>query len=103
SFLEVLRQARAAEDAQRNVWRRDLDVRVGEDLAKDEPTTREMRGIDLLDETLQLARDDLSRKTRRYRDGLDALKVELGLSPEAPVVPDRAPLGAFGAVFVSIQ
>ncbi len=48
-------------------------------------------------------RDRLDRRTREFRDGLDELKVVLGLSPRAAVVLDRKSIEDFEAVFVDVE
>lgn len=59
--------------------------------------------VDRLDAALARARGALSGRVRAYRDGLDAFKVEIGLSPHAPVTIDRGWLGAFVATFDDIR
>jgi hypothetical protein len=55
--------------------------------------------IDQVAESLQRTRRDMLDKLRHYRDRLDLLKVELGLSPHAPVVLDRSGLATFRDIF----
>jgi hypothetical protein len=49
------------------------------------------------------ARERLDRRTREFRDGLDDLKVILGLSPRAAVILDRKIISDFQAVFVELE
>ena len=39
----------------------------------------------------------------RYRDGLDAWRAGLGLSPHAPVIPDRGALAGFRDAFEAAE
>jgi hypothetical protein len=55
--------------------------------------------LDRLDSWLQKARRRFLDELRAYRDRLGEVKVELGLSPHAPVVPDRTSLARFRAVY----
>jgi hypothetical protein len=59
--------------------------------------------LDWVEGQLAQARLILIAEAARYQDGLDALKVELGLSPHAPVVPDRESLAAFRDVFAASE
>jgi hypothetical protein len=59
--------------------------------------------IDTVVASLLKARQKLAAEIRQFRNGLDELKVGLGLSPRAPVVLDRARLAAFRAVFDSVE
>lgn len=58
---------------------------------------------DRLDARLRDARRRLQGELLAYRDRLDAVKDELGLSPHAPVVPDRTSLARFRAAFEKID
>jgi len=49
------------------------------------------------------ARERLDRRTAEFRDGLDELKVVLGLSPRAAVILDRRSIADFEAVFVEVE
>lgn len=52
---------------------------------------------------LQRARLAWIEERRAYRDRLDAVKVSLGLAPDAAVVPDLADLAAFRDVFTTMD
>jgi len=55
--------------------------------------------IDQFTDSLSEARRGFAWKITNYRDGLDALKVSLGLSAHAPVTVDSSPLAGFRDVF----
>jgi hypothetical protein len=48
-------------------------------------------------------RQTLADEIRRFRDGLDQLKFDLGLSPRAPVIIDRKNVQAFAVVIDSVE
>jgi hypothetical protein len=49
------------------------------------------------------ARQKLTDSTRQFRDGLDAFKISLGLSPHAAVIIDRQSLQGFPTVFEAVE
>jgi hypothetical protein len=59
--------------------------------------------LDLLVASLVRTRQVLEGEIRLYRDGLDELKVTLGLSPRVAVILDRQSLTAFRAVFDAVE
>jgi hypothetical protein len=59
--------------------------------------------IDTVFASLVGARQNLAAEIRQFRDGLDDLKVALGLSPRAAVILDRQGLAAFRGVFDSVE
>ncbi len=59
--------------------------------------------IDMVFARSARARQHLADAIRQYRDGLDALKILLGLSPRAAVVLDRQNVSVFPAVFDSVE
>ncbi len=73
--------------------------RVAQELTRGESSGLTQRELDRIDDALQRARAEMLETRRRYRDGLGALKVELGLSLEEPAYLDRSSLGAFREVF----
>jgi hypothetical protein len=52
-----------------------------------------------LERWLEHARAQLTEELGAYRQQLDKVKAELGLSPKAPVIPDRTSLARFRTVF----
>lgn len=55
--------------------------------------------LNRLDRWLEIARQRFEEHLQAYRGRLNAVKAELGLSPNAPVVPDRRGLIRFRTVF----
>ncbi|WZP00672.1 hypothetical protein EP7_002321 [Isosphaeraceae bacterium EP7] len=75
--------------------------RVITELARVDASGLRQSDLDRFDTTLIEARRDLDREINRYRDGLDALKVSLGLSAHAPLIVDTSPLAGFREVFAA--
>lgn len=103
AVLELARHARAAEDARRHYLAYIGRFQEAARLSQRAGSGRTSFGVDLIDDALQASRLAAHDRVRRYQDGLDALKVELGLAPEAPVVVDPSILAAFGDVFAAIE
>ncbi len=59
--------------------------------------------VELVDASKVRAQQDLAVEIRQFRDGLDALKFMLGLSPHAALLLDRQSLAPFRAVRESIE
>ena len=59
--------------------------------------------VDLVRTALVRVRQGLSREVRQFGDRLDEMKVALGLSPHAPVIPDRRRLAAFRTTFEAVD
>jgi hypothetical protein len=97
-FLEVLRRRQAADDALRSLKAHEAYSRAWQGLAQVGAGMPQLT-LDQLDDAMQRARSELLARRRGLRDSLDALRVELGLSPEAPVLPDRSILALFGDAF----
>ena len=68
-----------------------------------EGTGLERKGFDSAAASLAKAQRDLARATADYRDRLDTLKVDLGISLHAAVVVDSSTLGLFQEVFEEAQ
>ncbi len=99
AMLEVLRLRQAVDDGLRSVKVHERYFRAAMTLRRDDAPGLTNLTIDRIDDAVQQARVELVARRRRFRDALDALKVELGLAPEAAVVPDRTVLAAFGDAF----
>jgi hypothetical protein len=59
--------------------------------------------LDRVNAALLEARRGLSDEIGQFRDQLDEVKVALGLSPHAPVIPDRQSLATFRTAFEAVQ
>jgi hypothetical protein len=103
SVLELERQLLAIDTARQNL--RDHESLNKLLVERSQGTTS---GANRLDVDIALAsslraRQRLADEISQYRDGLDQLKFTLGLSPRAPVVPDRDNLETFTVVFDSVE
>ena len=88
AYLKILRRLIAIEDARRQVARLENTLKLIRELIQGENAGLSQIEIDLVSEGLSRARRGLSGEIAGYRDGLDELRVTLGLSPHAPVVPN---------------
>jgi hypothetical protein len=80
----------------------DLQPRGGVQRGVSENAGLSQLDIDVLAEALVQGRERASREIAGYRDDLDDLKVALGLSPHAPVLPDRGPVAEFARVWDAV-
>jgi hypothetical protein len=62
----------------------------------------EQAQVDRIDAQLQESRTELDRRLLRFQNALDRLKVDLGLPPDAPVVPVDDLLVGFREIFESV-
>jgi hypothetical protein len=99
----VLRRRQAVATARETVARYEMLLRTMIQLIQGAASGLTQLEVDRCDEALQQARGRLAAELTGYRDRLDELKVELGLSPDAPVVPDRSSLKVFLDVFEAAE
>jgi hypothetical protein len=99
SVLDLLRRLQTVESARRDVAAHDALLAALVGLVAGESSNLSQLDVDRTAAVLQQARRRLGDALLHYRDRLDEVKVELGLSPHAAVVPDREPLAAFREVF----
>ena len=98
-MFDLLRRNQAIENAQKQIHALSQLKSVFQELIKGEASGLTDNDLDHDEEALQQARHRYLEECRIYRDRLDRLKVELGLSPHAAVVLDRSSLAPFRAVF----
>ena len=96
-------QLQAIDNARRNVVVHENLRRMLVDRVQSESSGVNRLDLDLVFASLVRTRQELEGMIRQYRDGLDELKVMLGLSPRAAVILDRQSLTAFGAVFDAVE
>lgn len=101
SMLGVLEQLMAAESTGRSVEAIERLMAAYRPLSVDDPGLLSV--LEKLTVERDRARREFAEARLRYRDRLDALKVELGLSPRARVVPDGDHVAPFRAVFAEID
>lgn len=103
SVLGVLEQRMRAESRNRSVETLAHAVSTVKDLIKGDSGNVEQRDVDLLDANLERARNAFADECLHYRDRLDALRRELGLSPHVPVVVSDALIAPFRETFDQIE
>lgn len=102
-FLELIGRLQIIENEQATIGALERVYELSKDLVKGEPSGLSQLQVDQTDLMLQQARFEQKERIVRYREALDDLKVELGLAPDLPVIPDRSPLAAFHDFSVAVR
>ena len=102
-YLDLLRRFQMIENARWNVAFHENLLKLINELMQGESGGLGQLDVDLISAALIRMRQGLSEETGRFRDELDRVKVALGLSPHAPVIPDRQSLLAFGTAFEAVE
>ncbi len=97
-FLEILRRLQTIDYARRNLTFHESMLALIKELSQGQAGGLSQLDVALLEAALTRARQNLSEEITGFRDRLEELKVALGLSPHAPVIPDRERLAAFSRV-----
>ena len=103
SVLQLYSRLLAIDNALQNVAFQENLHKLIADRSKGATAGTTQLDVDTIFASLLGARQKLADEIRQFRDGLDELKFQLGLSPRAPVILDRQNLKAFGAVFGSVE
>jgi hypothetical protein len=96
----LLRQVHKVETARQFVFALEELKTVAEQLLAEPGKPADLGALERRIEKARRRRDD---EIHAYRDQLGKVKVELGLVPDAPVVPDRTLLVPFRTIFNSID
>jgi hypothetical protein len=99
SVFDLLRRLQRIENGLKDARVHEQLVSLIKSLAEGEATAQTRFELDQVDNSLQQTRLLVVEELMLYRDRLDEVKVELGLSPRAPVVPDWRSLAAFRFAF----
>jgi hypothetical protein len=102
AYFRVLRRRESIDVDIRYVARLENLNRLVRELIQGENAGLSQLDIDSLAEALVQGRQRASREIAGYRDDLDELKLALGLSPHAPVLPDRGPVAEFARVWDAV-
>jgi hypothetical protein len=102
-YLELLRRLQAIDNARRHVAVHENLIKLVAELVQGESANLTQLDADLVRASLVQARRGSSDHTAHFRDALDNLKVALGLSPHAAVLPDRRNLLAFRVRFEAVE
>ncbi len=88
-FLNVLQDVEAVEIYVKNVAFYEKLVTIYEELIKGEPSGLSQLQLDQTRSGLVSARQQLITNRTTYRNDLDSLKLQMGLPPDVPIVPER--------------
>lgn len=102
-FFDVLERRMAVEMAGRHARALEVLSAVAKQLVQGEAGRGQELTLDRLNAELERARRTEAAALRRYRDRLDAFKLQLGLSPRAPVVADAARLAPFRDLLTALD
>ena len=91
------------DSARRNVQVHENLMRFVATLVQGESAGLSQLDVHMVFASLLRARHRLANAISAFRDGLDDMKVALGLSPRAPVIPDRQSLAAFRTAFDAVE
>ena len=101
--LDLLGRLQTIDNARRNVaTHENLNAMLVERI-QGESSGLNRIDLDTVFASLVRARQKLADEIRQFRDGLDELKVALGISPRAAVILDRQSLASFRVVFDSVD
>jgi hypothetical protein len=99
SLLDLLGRLQRLENAKKRADSLEMLRKVFGELLKGEASGLGQSDFDRVDLSLQKARQRFLSELRDYRDKLDEVKVELGLSPASAIVPDQTRIAGFHDVF----
>ena len=102
-YLNVVEDIAIVENNQRNVQTYEQFFRVYTELIKGESSGLTQLQLDQLDANLQSARITLLQTRNQFRSDLDALKVQLGMPPDTPMMVDRRLTQRFSQVYNDIE
>lgn len=103
AYLAVLRRLRTIEDARRHVATLANLSKFMREMIQGSGAGLSQLDIELVAEAEGRGRQRIFREIAGFRDAIDELKAELGLSPHAAVVPDRGRLVGFTTVLDAVE
>ena len=103
AYLRLLCRIQTIENARRNVAVHENLMKLVAELIHGSSAGLSQMDVDLVFASLLRARQELANEIGQFRDGLDDMRICLGLSPHAPVVPDRQCLAAFRTTFDAVE
>jgi hypothetical protein len=102
-YFDLLRRLQMIENARRNFAAHDNLRKLTAELIQGPYSGLSQLDVDLITAAVVRDRRRLSDEIGQFRDRLDELKVALGLSPHAPVIPDRRSLVRFQNTFHAVE
>ena len=103
THLKLLCRIQKIEDARRNVAVHENLFKLVVELVQGSSAGLSQMDVDLVFASLLRARQNLANEIGQFRDGLDDMRVELGLAPHASVVPERQYLAAFHGTLDAVE
>jgi hypothetical protein len=103
AVLKLLGRLQTIDNARRAFFVHENLQRLLQERVQGESSGLNRIDLDTLFASLVRGRQKLADEIRQFRDGLDELKIALGLSPRAAVILDRQSLAAFRGVFDSVD
>jgi hypothetical protein len=102
-YLNLVRQLLQVENTRKNVvaFERVLEVQIG--LAQGAGSNISSIDVDQVQSSLERQRVTLVNTQNTYRTALDSYKIQLGMPPDVPLVPDYTYMDGFKRVFRDID
>ena len=102
-YLDLLRRLQRIDNARRSVAILENLKNFVVDLVQGEALGLSQIDVDLVFAETHRSQQDLREEICHFRDHLDQFKVAIGLSPRAPVIPDRQALSRFHTAFGAVE
>jgi hypothetical protein len=102
-FVNVLEDVQLVENYYKNIAAFAQLVTVYRELIKGESSGLSQLQLDQVEQGLQNAKQSLITNRQNYRFDLDQFKMQMGLPPDTPLIPDRSLTRAFKETFDAID
>jgi hypothetical protein len=102
-FINVIQDIQEIENDRKNIAAFEQLVKVYRELIEGESSGLSQLQLDQVDSSLQSARQQLVLDKQTYRNDLDNFKIQMGLPPDVPLVPDRSLMKAFKKTYNDID
>ena len=102
-YGELLRRLQSTDNVRRNVAIHENLLQFVVTFMSQESAGLSQLDVDQIFAALVRARQGLAHAVKDYRDGLDQMRVSLGLWPHAAVIPDRRSLAEFARAFEAVE
>jgi len=102
-FLNVVEDVQLIENDRRNIAAYEQLVTVYKELIQGESSGLSQLQLDQVESGLQGAKQGFIRDRTQYRLDLDSFKMQMGLPPDTPIIPDRSITQPFRDVFDAVD
>jgi hypothetical protein len=102
-YINVLEDIQILENARRNIAAFEQYRAVYSELIKGESSGLTQLQLDQVDQNLQNARLALVNFRNIYRSDLDGFKLQMGLPPDTPIMPERSLVRVFKEVYDAVD